>query len=94
MDLPSIHTILLYTEATLTKLVAQVVRSSRIWDTKGRERLGANKKCIYSFMEGLQSALFKANCPYFCGGDTNLSCFFLGRRSRNQNTPSLTALFH
>ena len=82
LDLPLTQIILLYIETALTKLVAWVVRNSGIWDTQERETLwkgnwnGANKKSLHNFMEGLWSALVKANYPNFCGGDTNLGCFF------------------
>ena len=80
-----------------TSGLAWLFRNSEISDSLGREALwkgnwnGANKKLSPQF---LQSALVKANYPYICGRDTDLGCFSLGRGNRNQNTPSLTALFH
>lgn len=50
---------------------------------------GANKKSLHNFMEGLWSALVKANDPNFCGGDTNLGCFFPWK---SQQKPKYTLL--
>lgn len=67
-------------------------RSCRIWDTQGWEKssgrgTGMGQKNIFTVPWRVCSLLVKANYSYFCGGDTNLDCFFPWKR---QQKPTYT----
>lgn len=104
LDLPLTQNILLYTEATSTKLVAWIVGSNRIGHTQGgREALwkgnwnGANKKRLtipWRICSVVNKPWLRKTTLTSMEERLTRAAFSLGRSSRNQNTPSLTSLFH